>query len=102
MKMGNCYAATEALYFILGGRKSGWKVMRIPDKDLGELRDPKASSHWYLQHKDTSVILDVTVLQFDGKTPDYSKGVHASFYPVRTGISKRALQLVDTITYREF
>lgn len=102
MKMGNCYAATEALYNILGGKDSGWKVMRIADKDLGQLKDVQHSSHWYLQHKDTEIILDVTVKQFNGKKPDYSLGVHASFYPTKAGMSKRASTLVDVITYREF
>lgn len=100
--MGNCYAATEALYKILGGKNGEWKVMRIADKHLGKLKDPRASSHWYLQHKINGTILDITVLQFGGKVPDYSKGVHASFYPVKAGMSKRAMELVETITYREF
>lgn len=101
-KIGNCYAMTEALYYILGGKDSDWIVMRISDKDLGKLSDKKQHScHWYLKHKSSGVILDSTVLQFAGKKPDYSKGKHSAFYPVKSGISKRALDMVDKITWRE-
>jgi len=102
MRVGNCYAASEALYHILGGKASGWKPMRIPPKSLGKLAiKGDSNNHWYLQHKETGVILDATVRQFGGRIPDYTKGIGASFYPVKEGMSKRARIMVDRITWQD-
>lgn len=87
MKNGNCYGATEALYNLLGGKDSGWDVMKIPGKP----------SHWFLRHKLHGIVLDVTRSQFD-KLPDYSTGIRAAFFPVK---SKRAQFLESVIVWRE-
>jgi len=58
---GNCYATTEALYHLLGGRSSGWKPMQMQHE---------GDSHWFLQHAATGLILDPTVSQFKSP-PDY-------------------------------
>lgn len=100
-KEGNCYAATEALYHILGGKSSGWKVMRISSNDLGKFKDVWKNSHWFLQHAETGIILDASVLQFKGKKPPYHKAKHSAFYPVKAGISKSAMNVVDLLTYKK-
>ena len=50
---GHCYAASEALFHMLGGKKAGYTshCIRID-----------SSTHWFLRHKDT--ILDPTYEQF--------------------------------------
>lgn len=65
---GNCYVTSEALYHLLGGKKAGWKPMRV--KHMGDM-------HWYLQHK-SGVRLDVTRDQFF-KEPPYKKARGCGF-----------------------
>ena len=81
---GNCYAASEALWYILGAE---WKpmVMRV-----------RGGTHWFLKHK-TGIILDPSVLQFS-KTPDYSKARGCGFLTKRP--SKRAWQIMKTLTFK--
>jgi hypothetical protein len=88
MRLGNCYGATEALYFLLGGKDSEWEVRKISG----------TPSHWFLKNKNSDTILDITVKQFDGKLPDYSKSRRAAFYP---NMSKRARFLSDIILWRD-
>ena len=62
---GHCYAASEALFYMLGGRdKSPYrpKILKI-----------ETGTHWFLEHKDTGEILDPTYTQFPNGV-DYSKG----------------------------
>ena len=96
---GNCYATSEALYHILGGKNSGWKVMRIRNQDMGVLQDAEGYAHWYLQHKDTGIVLDASVNQFGNKKPPYHHGKHGSFYPVSTGMSEKARKLMESMTW---
>jgi hypothetical protein len=55
--LGHCYVATEALYHLLGGAKTGATPMNV--KHEGD-------QHWFLRLKDGSFI-DLTSSQF--KTP---------------------------------
>jgi hypothetical protein len=57
---GHCYVATEALWHLLGGKRSGYQpyVISLPENE----------THWFLQHKDSGRRLDVTKAQF-GKDP---------------------------------
>ena len=96
-RLGNCYAASEALWFLLGGREAGWLVKRIPPEALGDLVDNENTSHWFLQHE-SGIILDATVQQFGGRIPDYSQSKGAAFFPTR---SDRSLVLMDLITWRD-
>lgn len=95
-KRGNCYAASEALWHILGGKESKWKVMRISPKALGDLVDNEGTSHWFLQHE-TGVILDPSRQQYNGKLPDYSKAVRAAFFPTQSFRSKTPM---NDLTWR--
>lgn len=65
---GHCYAATEALYHLLGGKKAGLTPMRIATA-LG--------THWYLRTKEGKYI-DLSAKQFS-VVPDHSKGIGAGF-----------------------
>lgn len=89
---GNCYTSSEALYYILGGKKAGWKPMRFrfsgPDRKL--------DTHWFLKHK-SGLILDPSVKQFRG-TPPYEKGVGGWFLTKRP--SRKAAKLIKELTWQ--
>src|SRR5271157_3415437 len=81
---GHCYVASEAAYYLLGGKEDGW----IP-QFIRHLGNP----HWFLKHK-SGFILDITYDQF--KSPiDYSKGRGCGFLTKLP--SKRARKLIAKI-----
>lgn len=97
-RRGNCYAASEALYHILGGKAAGWTPMHI------KMTDPGASNtenHWFLRHK-SGMILDPSTQQFDHpgwwKRPDYSKARGSGFLTKRP--SRRARALMKRLTWQ--
>lgn len=93
--MGNCYAASEALYHILGGKSAGWTPMFI--KAYG--RKSKHGGHWFIQHK-TGMIIDPSRKQYDYRDkPSYHLGRGTGFLTKRP--SKRAKQLIQALTWRE-
>lgn len=89
-RRGNCYAASEALYHNIGGKKEGWKPMFLR-LDSGE-------SHWFLKHR-TGIILDPSRKQFGRKLPDYSKARGNGFLTIQP--SKRARKLMDQLTWQK-
>jgi len=81
---GHCYVASEAAYYLLGGKEEGWKPMHMTH--LG-------ASHWFLKHE-SGFILDLTYNQF--KSPlDYSKARGSGFLTKEP--SKRAKKLLMKI-----
>ncbi len=52
---GHCYAASEALWYLLGGKSSGYQpqVLRV-----------QGGTHWFLKHKLSGKVLDPTAKQF--------------------------------------
>ena len=81
---GHCYVASEAAYYILGGKEESWKPMHMTH--LG-------ASHWFLKHE-SGFILDLTGSQF--KTPlDYSEARGVGFLTKEP--SKRAKKLLIRI-----
>lgn len=85
-RRGNCYAASEALFHILGGKACGWTPMWMP---LG--RD----NHWFLKHR-SGLILDPSRRQFT-ELPDYSKARGCGFLTKKPSL--RATVLIDQLTY---
>ena len=85
---GNCYASSEALYHILGGKRAGWKAMRL---NTGE-----KFCHWFLKHK-SGVILDPSVRQYKRK-PDYSKAVGTGFLTKKP--SQAARRMIQILTWQ--
>lgn len=81
---GHCYVASEAAYYLLGGREEGWKPMHM--KHLG-------ASHWFLLHE-SGKVLDVTADQFQSPL-DYSKARGTGFLTKEP--SKRAKKLMIRI-----
>lgn len=90
MIRGNCYAASEALYHLLGGKKAGWTPMFMHTRPTGR--------HWFLKHKD-GMILDATKKQFYGVKPDYSRGKGTGFLTKKP--SKRAKELMEKLVWRD-
>lgn len=86
----NCYAASEALFHILGGKKAGWTpmVMQLAD-----------DTHWFLKHE-TGLILDPSKMQFRFKPkPKYSKARGCGFLTPQP--SKRARDLMRRLTWQD-
>jgi hypothetical protein len=81
---GHCYVASEAAYYLLGGKEEGWKPMHMTH--LG-------ASHWFLKHE-SGYILDLTYNQFKTKL-DYSKARGTGFLTKEP--SKRAKKLLIRI-----
>lgn len=81
---GHCYVASEAAYYLLGGKEAGWTPHHI--RHVGR-------SHWYLKHR-TGEILDLTANQF--RTPlDYKEGRGKGFMTKQP--SKRTVKLLERI-----
>lgn len=89
---GHCYVATEALWHLLDGKRTGWERMHLPSKE---------GPHWFLQHKKTGVILDPTAEQYDERPPyENARAKGFSVGPPDydpTKPSKRAQQLIDRV-----
>lgn len=85
---GHCYAASEALYHLLGGSKSGYTPYRGKD-ELGV-------THWWLQSK-SGQILDPTVEQYltVNRTPPYHNGKGGGF--LTKDPSKRAQEIIKRV-----
>lgn len=84
---GNCYVTSEAAYHLLGGKKAGWKPMRMRvDND----------THWFLKHE-SGLILDLTARQFSVKL-DYSKARGSGFLTKQP--SKRAFKLMQSMVWQ--
>lgn len=86
IRRGNCYVTCEALYHLLGGKRSGWTPAYL--KHEGD-------THWFLRQGE--LILDPTVKQFKTK-PDYGKAKGCGFLTKQP--SKRAKVLMKTLLWQ--
>lgn len=86
---GHCYAASEALYHLTGGRD-------IWHSCVG--KDENGGTHWWLEHKKSGYILDVTSEQFTcfGKEPPYSNSKKCAF--LTSGPSNRAKEIIKRLS----
>lgn len=85
---GNCYAASEALYHLLGGKKAGWKPVTCRVEGV---------THWWLEHS-SGFMLDVTRVQFKGKI-DLSAARGRGFLTQKP--SRKARALMRAIVWQE-
>ncbi len=83
---GHCAVASEAVYFILGGKSAGWTPATIKiDND----------THWFLRHRKTGQVVDPTAGQFACEV-EYGRGRGRGFPTPGTPQppSKRAAQVI--------
>lgn len=79
---GYCFPISQFTFYFLGGYESDYNLMvakRVPIEVKSTVFE---TSHWFLKHKETNQILDLTKNQFDGIIdikPYYSKGRRANF-----------------------
>lgn len=84
---GHCYVATEALWHLLGGARSGWR----PFSGRGPGR--AGGSHWWLVGPGGEVA-DVTARQF-ARPVDYAAGTGRGFLTRRP--SARAREVIRAV-----
>jgi hypothetical protein len=84
---GHCYVATEALYHLIGGAKSGAKPMNV--KHEGD-------QHWFLRLQDGRIV-DVTASQFESPVP-YALARGRGFLTREP--SRRALEVIRRVSQR--
>jgi hypothetical protein len=85
---GHCYVASEATYYLIGGRETGdWSPQHT---------NINGCSHWFLKHQSSGFIFDPTVEQFG--TIDYSGSRGIGFLTKLP--SKRARELIRRIESR--
>ncbi len=82
---GHCYVATEAVYYLMGGKDMGWapQFVRVA-----------GYAHWYLKHE-SGFIFDPTASQFKIPIP-YHQGRGKGFLTNKP--SKRCRQLIHQIS----
>ena len=86
---GFCYIASESLWHLLGGPKSGYTPYVA--------RDDNGGTHWWLQSKSGDV-LDPTAEQYTsiGQTPPYARSKAIGFLTKQP--SRRARTIIERIT----
>lgn len=80
---GYCYVASEAMYYLLNGRESGY----IPARLVHE-----GTLHYYLRHRKTGAVIDLTASQFDTAVP-YDQGRGCCYRQSKP--SKRAAVVIE-------
>ena len=86
---GNCYATSEALYHLLGGKAAGWTPMTMK---------MNGGSHWFLRHA-SGIILDATAAQFRGQHVPYETARGKGF--LTKNPSRRARLLMRDLVFVE-
>lgn len=91
---GHCYAASEAIYHLVGGASTGFvpQVARFEDDGISK-------THWWLRNGDGKVV-DPTAGQFTevGRMPPYAAGRGAGFLTRQP--SKRAMTIIHRLYNR--
>lgn len=84
---GHCYVASEAFYHKDG--PENWKPMFMYHED---------EPHWFLEHRKTGTIVDITSDQFKSK-PDYAKARGKGF--LTKSPSRRCRVLLTKVKKRQ-
>ncbi len=82
---GHCYVASEAIYYLLGGRESGYMPASVTHEGV---------KHFYLKHRETGSTLDLTSGQFR-TPPDYKQGRGSAYR--QSEPSKRAAIVIARV-----
>ncbi|WP_315922169.1 hypothetical protein [Mesorhizobium sp. SP-1A] len=91
---GHCYAASEAIYHILGGSENGW-VPQIVNHARWPEGLGQGQTHWYLKNKNTGEIIDATAEQFSPLLVNYENATGCGF--LTSAPSKRARIIMDRV-----
>lgn len=99
---GQCYVASEALYYMAGGKTAGLipKQASIWHPFPGQRPDEEGTvevyriSHWWIEDRDGN-IYDLTAEQFDFDFP-YTKGVGRGFQTNMKGDTKELIEWLTT------
>jgi hypothetical protein len=62
---GYCFQIAQFMFYALGGYKSEWDLMCIKGMEYKVAGHDFASTHWYVQNKETGRIIDLSSEQFD-------------------------------------
>jgi len=92
---GHCASATQAAYYMLGGKESGY-VPQVAREDGG-------TTHWWLRHRDTGHVIDPTKEQYTskGEKPPYDLGRGCGFPNPNPDVpSKRGQEIINRIRGR--
>lgn len=84
---GHCSVASEATYFLLGGKGSGWTPTSVHVAGV---------THWFLRNKETGAVLDPTAGQFACEVP-YGAGRGRGFPTPGAVPSKRAREVMACV-----
>lgn len=84
---GWCYSASEALYYLAGGKEAGLKPVQSSLE-----HDGQHHSHWWLTDTE-GTIYDLTSEQFDFEWP-YEQGVGRGFQTNRAQATENLLRVV--------
>lgn len=92
---GHCYVASEAFYHSIPNKKEWIPVYASYETTEGH------GTHWWLQHKETGKIVDITAKQFDldFRRILYHKGRRSGF--LTRNPSKRAELLLKRINEKQ-
>ena len=91
---GHCYAASEALFHLLGGSASGWVPQVVGHQSWPEGLGP-GGTHWYLKNRRTGEVLDPTAEQFLPLSVPYGAGRGCGF--LTAGPSRRARVIIGRL-----
>ena len=89
---GHCYAASEALYHLLGGSAAGW-VPQVLSHSSWPLGLSRGQTHWFLRNWRTGAVIDATADQFLPQVPPYGAAKGSGFLTRQP--SKRASIIMD-------
>lgn len=85
---GHCFVASEAIYYLLGGRAAGWKPLSMRHE---------GAPHWLLRHEPSGRVVDATEWQFR-TPPDVACAVGKGFMSSRPDTpSARAQELMRRV-----
>ena len=94
---GHCYAAAEALFHLVGGRKAGWLPCVLSCRTWPEGLD-EGETHWFIRNERTGEILDPTAGQFDTEIA-YPKAKGCGF--LTRDPSRRARTIISRVEARQ-
>lgn len=75
---GHCYAASEAIYHMLGGSGAGW-VPQVLNHEAWPEGLARGQTHWFLRNRQTGAVIDATSGQFHPLVPQHAAAKGSGF-----------------------